>query len=549
MPTAVLARGANTTIDETAVQARVAWRAGATVDACALLVGPGGKVRGDADFVFYNQPRDASGAVSLDTGGSGSATLTVDLARVPAGVESVVIAGSLDTGTFAAVPDLSVTVTGRHGRALATFALRDVEAVTAVVFGEFYRRQGRWKFRAIGQGWDSGLAGLATTYGVSVDEPEPEPDPEPDPEPEPEPEPQAQPEPVPRPRADWYPVPGNTQMLRWWNGTEWSARTVPVVQDTAAVCGRCGGPKHRSYAGVPAVCRRCEPEIAGVLAAWRTKASRVLTGPGTSGPAWDDLWAELRYYRVREDAGREALRPAALHHLHQLLTFAFADGIIEQHEMDGFDEAVRQLGVIDPAISAMRRRLHRGLELGLISNGDVPRVTQTNLHLDADEILHLEMPAVRVRQLASGTRRDSGRLIATNAKLRFVGDATGSDLAWAKVIEVRPEYSTVVVAATTARGGGSYEVGDPEYVAAVLTGVLKIAKRTATGPGRRDSRAVPPAVRAEVWRRDGGACVQCQATEYLEFDHVIPWSRGGATSAGNLQLLCRRCNLAKGARI
>ncbi|MET7427305.1 HNH endonuclease signature motif containing protein, partial [Dactylosporangium sp. NPDC005555] len=53
-------------------------------------------------------------------------------------------------------------------------------------------------------------------------------------------------------------------------------------------------------------------------------------------------------------------------------------------------------------------------------------------------------------------------------------------------------------------------------------------------------------VRAEVWRRDGGACVECQATEYLEFDHVIPWSRGGATSAGNLQLLCRRCNLAKG---
>lgn len=89
----------------------------------------------------------------------------------------------------------------------------------------------------------------------------------------------------------------------------------------------------------------------------------------------------------------------------------------------------------------------------------------------------------------------------------------------------------------------------PEYVAAVLTGALRIAKRIASTPGRRDSRAIPPAVRAEVWRRDGGACVDCQATEYLEFDHIIPWSRGGATSANNLQLLCRRCNLAKGARI
>ncbi len=538
MTSAVLARGANTTIDETAVQARVAWRAGAAVDACALLIDAGGKVRGDADFVFYNQPRDASGAVELSTDGRSSATLAVDLARVPAGVNSVVVAGSMDAGTFDAVPGLQVTVTSRHGRVLATFPVLDVEPVAAVVFGEFYRRQGRWKFRAIGQGWDSGLAGLATHYGVTVEE-----------SPEPGPEPAPEPAPVPMPRPDWYVPPDSPAVLRWWNGVEWSARTVPLIRDTPSVCGRCGGPKYRSYAGVPSTCRRCEPEVNGVLAAWRTRAARVLAASGPAGPAWDELWSELRYHRVREEAGREALRPVALAHLHRVLTFAFADGVIEQHEMDGFDDAVRRLGVVDPAISEMRRRLRRGLDLGLISNGDVPRVTQSTLHLDADEILHLEVPAVRVRQLASGTRRSSGRLIATNAKLRFVGDSAGSDLAWAKVLEARPEYGAVVVAATTARGGGSYEVGDPEYVAAVLTGVIKIAKRIVTAPGRRDSRSVPPAIRAEVWRRDGGACVECQATEYLEFDHVIPWSRGGATSVGNLQLLCRRCNLAKGARI
>ncbi|MEU0562014.1 HNH endonuclease signature motif containing protein [Dactylosporangium sp. NPDC006015] len=78
---------------------------------------------------------------------------------------------------------------------------------------------------------------------------------------------------------------------------------------------------------------------------------------------------------------------------------------------------------------------------------------------------------------------------------------------------------------------------------------MRKARRTAVIPAQRDSRSVPAAVRTEVWQRDGGACVECQATEYLEFDHVIPWSRGGATSAGNLQLLCRRCNLKKGARI
>jgi hypothetical protein len=324
---------------------------------------------------------------------------------------------------------------------------------------------------------------------------------------------------------------------------------VPLVHDTPATCGRCGGSKYQTFAGGPTTCRRCEPEIANILNVWRAKAGQVLASAGPSGPAWDALWSELRYYRVREDNGREALRPIALHHLHQILTFAFADDIIEQHEVDGFDEAVGQLGITDPAITEMRRRLQRGLEIGLISSGQIPRITLTNLSLEAEEILHLEVPAVHIRYLASGPRRSNGRLIATNSKLRFVGDSAGSDLAWAKVLEVRPEYGNVVVAATTARGGGSYGVDDPEYVAAVLTGALKVAKRIASTPGQRDSRAIPPAIRAEVWRRDGGACVDCQATEYLEFDHVIPWSRGGATSVNNLQLLCRRCNLAKGARI
>ena len=232
-----------------------------------------------------------------------------------------------------------------------------------------------------------------------------------------------------------------------------------------------------------------------------------------------------------------------------MLTFAYADDLIEQHEVDGFDDAVRRLGIADPAITDMRRRLQRGLELGLISSGDIPRVTQTNLSIDADEILHLETPAVHVRYLASGPRRSNGRLIATNARFRFLGHSGGSALLWRNVLEIRPEYGNVVVAATTARGGGSYEVTDPEYVAAVLTGALKIAKRLAATPSQRASRAIPPGIRAEVWRRDGGACAECGATEYLEFDHIIPWSRGGATSVGNLQLLCRRCNLAKGARI
>ncbi|HLS79237.1 MAG TPA: HNH endonuclease [Nocardia sp.] len=60
---------------------------------------------------------------------------------------------------------------------------------------------------------------------------------------------------------------------------------------------------------------------------------------------------------------------------------------------------------------------------------------------------------------------------------------------------------------------------------------------------------MPQHVRAEVFQRDGGKCGQCGAANYLEFDHIIPLSRGGATSVNNLQSLCRQCNLEKGARL
>ncbi|MFI0039462.1 TerD family protein [Streptomyces mutabilis] len=172
-------KGSNTPVPTTALRVELGRRTGPgvpDVDASALLL-VGGKVRSDADFVFYNQPAHASGAVrhegKRDAGGRVTDSLLVDLARVEPAIETVILAASADGGTFGQVPDLYIEVRdAARNTVAARFDNPGATVETAFVLGEFYRRQGAWKFRAVGQGYDRGLEGLATDYGISVDEPQ-----------------------------------------------------------------------------------------------------------------------------------------------------------------------------------------------------------------------------------------------------------------------------------------------------------------------------------------------------------------------------------------
>ncbi|WP_326726305.1 TerD domain-containing protein [Streptomyces sp. NBC_00243] len=172
-------KGSNVPVPTTALRVELGWRSGPGVpdaDASALLL-VSGRVRSDGDFVFYNQPAHSSGAVrhegKRDAGGQVTDTLLVDLARVEPAIETVVLAASTDGGPFGQVPGLYVRVLdAQRGTEVARFDSADATVETAFVLGEFYRRQGAWKFRAVGQGYSSGLEGLATDYGITVDEPQ-----------------------------------------------------------------------------------------------------------------------------------------------------------------------------------------------------------------------------------------------------------------------------------------------------------------------------------------------------------------------------------------
>ncbi|MDQ0746491.1 tellurite resistance protein TerA [Streptomyces africanus] len=172
-------KGSNTPVPTSALRVELGWRAGPGVpdaDASALLL-VSGKVRSDADFVFYNQPAHSSGAIrhegKRNADGRVTDTLLVDLTCVEPAIETIVLAASADGGAFGQVPGLYIEVQDTtRGTPVARFDNPGATTEAAFVLGEFYRRQGAWKFRAVGQGYSSGLEGLATDYGITVDEPQ-----------------------------------------------------------------------------------------------------------------------------------------------------------------------------------------------------------------------------------------------------------------------------------------------------------------------------------------------------------------------------------------
>lgn len=142
------------------------------LDVSGLLLTADGKVRSDDDFVFYNQP-SAPGVTHRAASGATPDAIIVDTAAVPAGIDKIVVTASPDAqgATFAGT-EPTATVRGADDSAvIATFTPPRLDTETALVVVEIYRRNGTWKLRAVGQGYANGLAGIATDFGVSVDEP------------------------------------------------------------------------------------------------------------------------------------------------------------------------------------------------------------------------------------------------------------------------------------------------------------------------------------------------------------------------------------------
>lgn len=167
-----LQKGGNTVLSESGIiTVEVQWNSTSVLDVSSFLVAANGKVPSDDYMIFYNQETDPERSVWLKANDKNKVVFTIQLEKLSPTIQHCFFTATLEGNTtFDSVQGLSITVKGTHGE--VCYQIDDATEEKALVLAEVYRHQSKFKFRAIGRGFNGGLKPLAESYGVEVEEPD-----------------------------------------------------------------------------------------------------------------------------------------------------------------------------------------------------------------------------------------------------------------------------------------------------------------------------------------------------------------------------------------
>jgi hypothetical protein len=318
----------------------------------------------------------------------------------------------------------------------------------------------------------------------------------------------------------------------------------------ARYCTRCGkqlGMLETVTAGESRRCKDCGRAVKQYLQEWRKQFLAACAGGLLTTPAWAALQQSLQQNNITQTEAVAVIRKEALGLVTQTLAFTTTDGQIGEGDERNIRWLIEELQLAEVA-SHILQQVNYLSTIRNIRQGNIPRA-KTSIVLPSDEICYLEIPATYRKTTKSGAKLIQGRLIVTNRKVIFSAPSGGGEIPINKVLNVHKHPEGIFLELSRQANHGFYMLAHSELVAEIILATIRLATRQMLKGGERDTRYVPHHLQNAVWHRDGGQCVQCGSTAYLEYDHIIPLSKGGATSLNNLQVLCRNCNLAKGSRI
>ncbi len=294
-------------------------------------------------------------------------------------------------------------------------------------------------------------------------------------------------------------------------------------------------------------CSKCSSETLQALHRFRAaflNYSRTMLTPQD----WAKLVQGAASERLDIREAQAFIQPDILNLIERVLAFAAANRGASTEDEHYIHFLLSTLAIPPMVGQPLLARLNYLKQIREIRSGKLAR-SRTTVRLETDEICHLEIPATFHKINTKSITFVPGRFVATSKKLHFLSTSGGTEVAWKKVMRVQMDGGGVYVELSQKTGNGYYAVPDPLLVEAVLDTLARRSKYELLTPGDAMSRVIPHEVQVAVWQRDQGKCVLCGATSYLEYDHIIPFSKGGASTEANIQLLCRRCNQEKGNRI
>lgn len=270
-------------------------------------------------------------------------------------------------------------------------------------------------------------------------------------------------------------------------------------------------------------------------------------------------WAQFRQTAERLGISREQMLRAIRHPAHQLVEHVLADarsdGEISQREEKTLVALLEN--VIDDQEFAgyVREQIEETKEMQQLAKGLLPSLpSPPGVALRAGEIVHWIGPGeyVQTRETAAGTKtiEVDGEVVITDTRMIFNASEKSFEVNHRKVLAHFPFGDEIEIRAAN-KGAGRYVFHDAgEKAVAVWQAAIGRANQTiVAADDSQTRRRISREVRQRVWQRYGGRCAECSADTYLEFDHIIPVAKGGGNSETNVQLLCRRCNLAKSDNI
>lgn len=267
---------------------------------------------------------------------------------------------------------------------------------------------------------------------------------------------------------------------------------------------------------------------------------------------WERLISTSKRFGISPEELGQLIQSPAKQFVEHVLADAKADGELAAEERDHIEGLLRRLKLDDRFCRYVRQEMDEFEQRAEIAKGRLPvEKAPPGIELRAGELVHAYTPAtlVIVRHLKSGTREDvhGGQLILLDNRAIFDSRTKSLSMNYRRIIKVRAWSDAVELQLSNKPAWLFHLEQAPPLFGEILRKAVALANQTAVRQTADEapSRHIPRDVRQRVWQRYGGRCVECGAGDYLEFDHIIPFAKGGSSSDANIQLLCRKCNLAK----